>query len=368
MKLAILGASFLQRPLVERVNAMGIESHVFAWREGNVVEDIATAYYPISIVDQEAILEKCQTLDVDGVITVGSDVAISTVNFVAEHLGLPGNSIECAQVSRDKHLMRERLNEFNLPVPKFHLFEDGDELPFEFPFMVKATDRSGSRGVALVHNSVEFEAALLVTQEVSFNKKVLIEEYFEGRQFSLEFISDHGQHTFVALTEEFFTGPPHFVEMANVMPGRMEDGVLKRAISLTKEALNALSIQQGASHVELRYNDQTDQFCFIEIGARMGGDFRSKLVEVAYGIDFLCATVNAALGQSLSIESKASAQYSFIKWFSSEKDQESFAKAHSFSTEQEDSFAHEGGSWQSSADRSGYIIGATSSFPDFLSI
>ena len=59
-KLAIIGASYLQRPLVEQARAMGLETHVFAWRKGEVVSDIATRFYPISILEKEQILEQCK--------------------------------------------------------------------------------------------------------------------------------------------------------------------------------------------------------------------------------------------------------------------------------------------------------------------
>lgn len=41
-KLAIIGASYLQLPLVEKANAMGIETHCFAWPEGAVCNQIRT--------------------------------------------------------------------------------------------------------------------------------------------------------------------------------------------------------------------------------------------------------------------------------------------------------------------------------------
>jgi hypothetical protein len=40
-KIAIVGASYLQRPLVEKAIQMGLETHVFAWEDGEQVSDIA---------------------------------------------------------------------------------------------------------------------------------------------------------------------------------------------------------------------------------------------------------------------------------------------------------------------------------------
>ena len=40
-KLAIIGASYLQKPLIEKAKGMGIQTHVFAWAAGDVGEQAA---------------------------------------------------------------------------------------------------------------------------------------------------------------------------------------------------------------------------------------------------------------------------------------------------------------------------------------
>ena len=54
-KLAIIGASYLQEPLIEKAKNMGIETHVFAWKAGDVGEKSADFFYPISIVEKDEI-------------------------------------------------------------------------------------------------------------------------------------------------------------------------------------------------------------------------------------------------------------------------------------------------------------------------
>ena len=58
-KLAIIGASYLQVPLVNKAKHMGIETHVFAWEKGAVAKNIADYFYPISILSTDEILQLC---------------------------------------------------------------------------------------------------------------------------------------------------------------------------------------------------------------------------------------------------------------------------------------------------------------------
>ena len=66
-KLAIIGASYLQKPLVEKCKEMGVCSICFAWEEGAVCKDWCDKFYPISTIDKEAILKVCQKEKIDGI-------------------------------------------------------------------------------------------------------------------------------------------------------------------------------------------------------------------------------------------------------------------------------------------------------------
>ena len=51
-KVAIIGASYLQEPLIRKAKERGYETHVFAWKCGDVGEYLADYFYPISIVEK----------------------------------------------------------------------------------------------------------------------------------------------------------------------------------------------------------------------------------------------------------------------------------------------------------------------------
>ena len=142
-KLAIIGASYLQLPLIEKAKSMGIETHVFAWAANDVGETAADHFYPISIVEKEQILGKCRQIGIDGICSIASDLAMLAVNYVAEQMGLTGNSMECTLRSTNKHLMRQAFERYGDPSPKSLLVESADDLqnvPLHYPVIVKPTD------------------------------------------------------------------------------------------------------------------------------------------------------------------------------------------------------------------------------------
>ena len=315
-KIAILGASYLQRPLVEKANELGLETYVFAWKEGNVVEDISDYFYPISVLDKDAILKQCKTIGIDGITSIASDIAMPTVNYVASKLGLIGNSLSATLVSTDKFEMRKALVDGGIPCPKFKFFEkptymdDGD---FTFPVIVKPTNSSGSRGVTKVQEPQMVNEAIAKSLENSINNRAIVEEFIVGREFSVEIISYKGNHYFLAITDKVTSGEPYFVEIEHHQPATISEEIKDRIIEVVKSALDVLQIKNGASHSEILLTDEGD-LRIVEIACRMGGELiGSDMVKLSTGFDFVRAVIEVALGEFEPINySKSANVYSGV--------------------------------------------------------
>lgn len=298
-KLAIIGASYLQRPLVEKCEEMGVYSICFAWEEGAVCKDLCDKFYPISTIDKDAILKVCQEEKIDGITTIASDVAVLTVNYVASKMGLISNPDEYSETTTNKYKMRRCFMENEVPSPKFSLVKaDGiyDIKGFEYPLIVKPTDRSGSKGVEKVLDPEQLEAAIQRAQKESFHKEAIIEEFVTGREISVESISFEGKHHILQITDKVTTGSPFFVELEHHQPSSLPEDIKAKVREIVLNALGALHIKYGASHSELKITEKGD-IRVIEIGARMGGDFiGSDLVRLSTGYDFLQGVVEVAMG------------------------------------------------------------------------
>ena len=301
IKLAIIGASYLQEPLIEKAKSMGIETHVFAWAAGDVGEKSADYFYPISIVEKEQILEKCKEIGINGICSIASDLAAITVNYVAHAMELVGNSPECALISTNKHLMREAFEKNGDPSPKSILVSSVRDLSgvqLQYPVIVKPIDRSGSRGITKLLSPNGLLEAIEEAKEQGFEKKALVEEFVTGQEYSVECISYHGEHHFLALTKKYTTGAPHFIETGHLEPAPVSEEVVENVKKIVFHALDSLKIVNGASHSEIKI-DQDGNIKLIEIGGRMGGDcIGSDLVQLSTGVDFVKAVIDVALGKN----------------------------------------------------------------------
>lgn len=323
-KIAIIGASYLQLPLVLKILELGYEAICFSWEKGAVAKDVCSKFYPISIIEKESILKICIEEKIDGILTIASDIAMPTVAYIAKEMNLISNSIESVMQSTNKFLMRKIFAQNNLNIPDFYKIKDTEEkseVKLNYPLVVKPTDGSGSRGVTIVRSEKYFKKSVLLAIKESLSGEAIIEKFIEGKEISVEIISYKKNHTVLTLTDKITSGEPNFVELEQHQPYFSGSSLDNKIKDVAIKSVESLGIEYGASHVELMVTEDEDIYV-IEVGARMGGDFiGSHLVELSTGYDFLKGVVDISLGNYskpvLSKENKYSGVYflsSKTKW------------------------------------------------------
>ncbi len=318
--IAIIGASYLQLPLILKCKELNHKTIGFAWEDGAVGKHHFDKFYPISIIEKEIILIKCIEENIDAVISIASDVAVTTVSFISESMSLLGNSISSSILSSDKYLMRKRFLQAGIQSPKFYHAtnfnkDDNEFQKLKFPLIIKPVDSSGSKGVSIIKILDEISEKNKKAKEASISGNTIIEEFITGREVSVETISNNGSHFLLAITDKKTSGEPHFVELEHHQPSLLSLEVQSILYELTLQGLNALEIRYGAAHSEFIITED-NQIYITEIGARMGGDFiGSHLVELSTGYDFLKGVIDVALG-SFTIPKTLNNKYSGVYFLS----------------------------------------------------
>jgi biotin carboxylase len=321
--LAIIGASYLQLPLVLKARELGLRTLCFAWEEGAICKEYADKFFPLSVLEKEKIAEVCRQEQISGVTSIATDIAVPTIAYIAKQLALIGNSEHSAYISTNKYAMREALAAGGVHCPRFACVSSLDEAmqaasSLRFPLIIKPCDRSGSMGVCKLNTPAELEQSVTAALECSFCKEAVLEEFIEDAQeISIEGISFAGQYHLLAVTDKVTTGAPHYVELAHHQPSKLPQHLLDEAIRQTQLGVKALDIQYGASHSELMITADGQAY-ITEIGARMGGDFiGSDLVQLSTGYDFLKGVIEVALNQ-FQTPQKTKQKHSGVYFYSPE--------------------------------------------------
>lgn len=311
-KIMILGASILQLPAIKKAKEMGLEviavdmdPNAIGFKEDNIIcEEIST-------IDTPSVLKAAKKHNIDGIMTLASDMPMQTVAVVAKELGLIGISEDTSKKATNKYLMRKALKENNVPIPKFFKISTLEEYlkvvnNFNKPFIVKPADNSGSRGIDLVddiQNEKIVREAFEYSQRYSRSGDVLVEEYMTGPEVSVETISVNGNCHVIQITDKLTTGAPYFVEMGHSQPSQLAESIKEEIKIVAKDAVRAIGIKNGPSHTEIKVTKDGPKI--VELGARLGGDnITTHLTPLSTGVDMVESCIRIAMGGKPDLQMK----------------------------------------------------------------
>lgn len=311
-KIMILGASILQLPAIKKAKEMGLEviavdmdPNAIGFKEDNIIcEEIST-------IDTPSVLKAAKKHNIDGIMTLASDMPMQTVAVVAKELGLIGISEDTSKKATNKYLMRKALKENNVPIPKFFKISTLEEYlkvvnNFNEPFIVKPADNSGSRGIDLVddiQNEKIVREAFEYSQRYSRSGDVLVEEYMTGPEVSVETISVNGNCHVIQITDKLTTGAPYFVEMGHSQPSQLAESIKEEIKIVAKDAVRAVGIKNGPSHTEIKVTKDGPKI--VELGARLGGDnITTHLTPLSTGVDMVESCIRIAMGGKPDLQMK----------------------------------------------------------------
>lgn len=306
----ILGASALQVPAIKKAKELGYQVIAVDYDENAVGFAFADVKLVVSTLDQEEVYRQALIYQPDVVITSTSDGPVRTAAYVNEKLGKrPDLSYENAQCATIKSKMRNRLRECGVPIPKYYAVEDFTAFSeavdkLNGRCIVKPADNAGSRGVMLLdpeelseaHFNERKEQIYRYSRGNSRGGTVMVEEYMQGPEVSVEAIVIEGKPHILTVTDKFITPPPYFVELAHCEASMLDEKIQEGIRAVAGQAICAIGIENAPAHVEVKVTQDGPKI--VELAARLGGDFiTSKLVPLSTGIDMVGASVELAVGK-----------------------------------------------------------------------
>lgn len=304
-KLMIVGASVLQLPAILKAKEMGLHVAVVDYNPQAVGIPYADEYYNASTMDEDAVLKAAEIYRPDGIMTLATDMPMRGVAKASDKLHLHSINYETAVKATDKYDMIKAFKAYGVPSPWYYDIDSYEDLKslkgkVNFPCIMKPTDNAGSHGVAKVNSYEELLASYEYSHSCSRHGKVIVEEFLEGPEVSVEVMVVDGVVNILQITDKITTEAPHFVEMGHTQPSQLSDDTQQQIREVATAACKSLGINKGPAHVEMRVTSRGP--VMIELGARMGGDnITTHLVPLSTGIDMVKATIKVALGEKPDI-------------------------------------------------------------------
>lgn len=267
-------------PLVLKAKEEGLTVLVTDMYPDSLCREYADYYFVVDTTDKEGTLAIAKKFGIDAIATDQTDVAVPTVAFVAEQLGLPGISLEVANNFTNKMLMR-RICAVSIPeaVPRFRFFSDVTEAKgciaeYDGPFVLKPINSQGSKGV--------LKCDILDEQKVenafkeSKGAGILVEQFISGVEISLECFTVEGETHVLAFAKKTQFPYNECVDKSISYFDDLDVGIKNSVAEINRLIIKSLGLKNGLTHAE--YKVSNGKPYLIEIAARGAGSGISGII------------------------------------------------------------------------------------------
>ncbi len=310
----IFGVGPLQESIIKQAKRIGLYTVGIDPAKDATCRNVVDAFEVVDGQDFEGTCKVVEKYNIDAIVTAATDKPLVMMARIAEKYGFPFFSVETAHWSTDKFQMKQRFIEYGIPCAKGRLVKSVSEVDdFDYPVIVKPRDNSGSRGVKLCRCKEELELSMNEAFEVTKLNSVLVEEFIEGAEYSIESLHFNGKSEVIQFTEKKTTDFPYNVELGHIQPANISEENQRNIREIIAKIGNAIQFKNCPSHTELKINNRG--IFVIETSPRLGGDYiTSTLTPLSTGVNLEELILHIALGEEITADPKQK-QYSGVRFF-----------------------------------------------------
>lgn len=307
-KIMILGGSKYIKPVIDTAHKMGIYVITCDYLPNNYAHKYSDEYCNISIIEKDEVLKAAERLKIDGIMSFACDPGVETAAYVAEKMGLPNvGPYKSVAILQNKGKFRKFLENNGFNVPKSKAYDNVKEALeeseyFNWPIIVKPTDSAGSKGVTKVTNLEQLENAIEYAIKYSKSKEFIIEDFLDkqGCSSDCDAFVVNGKVEAIYFSAQRFdkNAPNEYVPAAYTWPETISHQNKKLLNDEIQRLITLLDMKTGVYNIETR--ECSDGKAYImECSPRGGGNRLSEMIKYITNVDFIEASINAALGNKI---------------------------------------------------------------------
>lgn len=291
-KVLILGTGDAQADALAYLKDQGVQTHALSNAQTGAGMAHADFFELIDIRDVDQVEAYARKHQVDAVYSTGSELAMPTACLVSERLNLPRFvSSHTALLCQNKQELRRVLGDIpgNLRWRQIHARQDMQGWD-TFPAMLKPVDSQGQRGVVRIDSMADFEREFDRSMGFSPSKTLLVEEFVDGPEISVNVFLNDGELAFYLPSDRYvFDDLPggiireHYLP-CKFVPSHMDDALRTMVVSM----LDKLDIKNGPAYFQIKIAKDGPRL--IEVTPRLDGCHMWRLIRQYCGADLMHAT------------------------------------------------------------------------------
>lgn len=299
-KLLMVGAGSCQINAIKRIKKLGYYVIAADYNKTTVGKSLADEQVLADAFNVEDILKCAKSLEVDGILTVGTDQPVYTVTKVAEKLNLPHliDSDVALRVT-NKKVMKQRFQQFKLPTAPFAIVSKNFGTPalmgIKPPYVIKPVDSQGQRGIFIVDTIDEIRMRFDEALKYSRADEILVEQFYESTEITVSgWVTNGRAHIFTLTDRVTFPVEKNLgVCIAHRHPSTHSHMYMK-VKELTQRICNQFDIDNGPIYFQMLIGDKG--IWINEIACRLGGAYEDLTIPYVTGIEILDLVITSSLG------------------------------------------------------------------------
>ncbi len=303
MRCLFLAGGYDQIVFIKTLKALEWEVILADYNDEPMAAKEADAFYQVSTLDCEAILNLARQQQVDIVLTACTDQALLTMAYVSEKLGLYSYlSYNQALNVTNKVNMKKRMLSCGIPTATAFFLDSSKRLDFKpqmtWPVVVKPVDCNSSKGVRKVNGDENYRFALEDAFALSRKGMVIVEDYLNGQEISVDIWLNGQKPILLGLSKtNKISGKDNFTIIQSVYPSKLSNKVVTHILDIASSI--ALAFDLADMPLLLQMVVQEDNLFVLEFSARMGGGTKYRLIEEMSGVDITQLYLEMSIGKKV---------------------------------------------------------------------
>ena len=299
MKALVLCGGLPQIALIEELKSRGITTILADMNPNVQARPYADKFYPVSVLDVDAVREVAVKEKVDYILTVCADQVLQVVAQIAEELGLPWYiDFKTAENVSKKSYMKKIFWENGVPTTKYVILDKMDEdkiKDLKYPIIVKPVDAYSSRGVCKVDNFDDLCKAFDIAVNISRTNTAIIEEFAEGNEITVDvYVEDGKAHVLCMSDIEKIGEDGKFIINRSRIPAAISSDIASQIADTAQKIADAFGLKNCPMLIQLISNGKS--ISVVEFCARTGGGVKFLMIKKNSGFDVVKAVVDLTLG------------------------------------------------------------------------
>lgn len=318
----LLGGNMLCRGICEKLQSFGYKVLVIDWNQCPAVQ--GDEHWPMDVKDAEGIVRALEQsgYDIEGAFTC-IDLAVPTVNaihrFVGRALMPPAFDTVLTKAAMRKAWQEAGIFNRYSKTYDASLWDELKALNVEMKLIVKPNVAASSRGITLLEKNSDDEtlqAAIEKASQTSFDKHCLIEEFVEGREFTVDMLGDEENVSVYGISVKYHSANTNHNRVAVKLHWNSDvypDEVYEKIATRAKQCYRALGMKNCYGHLEIIMKPD-GSLSPVEIGARTSGYIGSHLVSEVSGCDYMADYIKVIHGGCIEPKDHINGEQSSM-WF-----------------------------------------------------